>query len=329
MAVYGVLGLLAFLENLLPPLPADLAVALGAFLSQRGVTRPVTVFLVVWPANVAGAAVVYGLSRQWGRRFLRSRAGRRLVSPAALRFIEREYLRFGAVGLWLVRLLPAVRAAAAPFAGLANFGPLQALVPIALASGVWHALIIWVGATVGANWEQIRGLVATINGTLAAVAVVALAVAGALVYTRLRRRARTRAAADLAALSAALATDAQGQADLDPRALTLALLELLYRDSALGEVERGEIERHLADRWGLARATGPAPPPATGVRALLDRLGRERRIAMVERMWEAAFADGSLSRYESLFVERAAALLGVDEAALAEVRLRLVRREAP
>lgn len=253
------------------------------------------------------------------------------MSPAALRFIEREYLRFGAVGLWLVRLLPAVRAAAAPFAGLANLGPLQAIVPIALASALWHALIIWIGATIGANWEQIRGLVATINGTLAAVAVVAIAVAGTYVYTRLRRRARARAAAELAALSTALATDAQGQADLDPRALTLALLELLYRDSALGEVERGEIERHLAERWGLARPAAPAaPPPATtGVRAMLDRLGRERRIAMVERMWEAAFADGSLSRYESLFVERAAALLGVDETALAEVRLRLVRKAPP
>jgi hypothetical protein len=36
--VYAVLGLLAAVENVLPPVPSDAAVALGAFLSHRGVT---------------------------------------------------------------------------------------------------------------------------------------------------------------------------------------------------------------------------------------------------------------------------------------------------
>ena len=39
-AVYAVLALLAAVENVMPPVPSDAAVALGAFLSHRGVTTP-------------------------------------------------------------------------------------------------------------------------------------------------------------------------------------------------------------------------------------------------------------------------------------------------
>ena len=46
VAIYSVLALLAAVENVIPPVPSDAAVALGAFLSNRGVTTPLAVFLV-------------------------------------------------------------------------------------------------------------------------------------------------------------------------------------------------------------------------------------------------------------------------------------------
>jgi membrane protein DedA with SNARE-associated domain len=51
--------LLAAVENVVPPVPSDAAVALGAFLSHRGLTTPAVVFLVTWTANLFGAAAVY------------------------------------------------------------------------------------------------------------------------------------------------------------------------------------------------------------------------------------------------------------------------------
>ena len=44
-AVYAVLALLAAVENVIPPVPSDAAVALGAFLSNRGLTTPLGVFV--------------------------------------------------------------------------------------------------------------------------------------------------------------------------------------------------------------------------------------------------------------------------------------------
>ena len=62
-AIYAVLALLALVENFLPPVPADTAVALGAFLAARGVVDLRMVLLVTVLSTVAGAAAVYVLAR--------------------------------------------------------------------------------------------------------------------------------------------------------------------------------------------------------------------------------------------------------------------------
>ena len=122
-AVYAVLALLAAVENVLPPVPSDAAVALGAFLSNRGLTTPLGVFLVTWVANLAGAAGVYFAARRFGRRLFASPTGRRLLAPRSLAVIEREYLRFGTAGIFISRFLPGIRAVVPPFAGLVGLGP--------------------------------------------------------------------------------------------------------------------------------------------------------------------------------------------------------------
>ena len=91
----------------MPPVPSDAAVALGGFLSHRHVTTPLAVFLVTWAANLLGAAGVYFASRRYGRKLFASPTGRRLLAPRSLAVIERGYLRFGVIGIFISRFLPA------------------------------------------------------------------------------------------------------------------------------------------------------------------------------------------------------------------------------
>jgi membrane protein DedA with SNARE-associated domain len=93
--------LLAAIENVIPPVPSDAAVALGAVLSNHGVTTPIMVFLVTWTSNLAGAAAVYFVARRYGRGLFATATGRRLLAPRSLAIIEREYLRFGVVGIFI------------------------------------------------------------------------------------------------------------------------------------------------------------------------------------------------------------------------------------
>ncbi len=328
--MYLVLGLLAVVENVVPPVPADAAVLLGAFLSHRGVTDPLGVFAVVWVANVSGAMAVYFVARRYGRQLFASPRGRRLVAPDAIAVIEREYLRFGIAGIFLARFLPGIRAVVPPFAGIVNLSVVRAGVPIALASGVWYGGVTILGSVLGAEWERIAAILSSVNRTLG---LLALAVAigwGAHLYLRARRRRRERV---WDAVTRALGDDAASEdpGPIDPREAAMLVLELAYADEALTVEERTLVAEHLRSRWGLEPpASAPAPVPTAKAESrlrsyrerLVGRFGRARRLALVEGMWQAAFGGGTIDAHQELLMRRAGQLLGLNGDELAEARQR-------
>jgi membrane protein DedA with SNARE-associated domain len=170
---YLVLMALSALENVFPPVPADTAVALGAFLAQRGEVSAPLLGAACWAANVASAAAVYALARARGRSFFAAGWRRKLLPPEALEALHEAYARHGAVGIFFTRFLPGLRAAVMPFAGIAGVSPLRALVPAAAASALWYAFLVVAGTALGKSWESVRGVVQKANGALAVVAVVA------------------------------------------------------------------------------------------------------------------------------------------------------------
>jgi membrane protein DedA with SNARE-associated domain/uncharacterized tellurite resistance protein B-like protein len=336
-----VLALLAAVENVLPPVPSDAAVALGAFLSHRGVTRPLAVFLVTWVANLLGAAGVYLAARRYGRRLFTSPTGRRLLAPRSLAIIEREYLRLGTVGIFISRFLPGIRAVVPPFAGLVALDAARTFIPMGLASAIWYGGITVVGAVIGAEWTRITALLTGVNRTLTITTLI-VAVLGMVWYLwRLQQRRRervwhaTRDALDPAAPSFLAGTDiAEGSAR---EAAALVVLELAYADPVLTPEERSLIAEHLQARWGLGKPGTPPPPPpeeerrtrfADYARRLRKRVGRRERLELVERMWTVAFADGVIGEHEARLMHLAAELLAISHADLAEVSRRL-RAQAP
>ncbi len=185
--MYTLIGVLAALENVFPVVPADSTVALGAFLAGRGTLHAGVVFGLTWSANVAGGAAVYWLARRYGRAFFTRPAGRRLLPAPVLAHIEAQYRRHGAYGIFLSRLLPVWRAVVPPFAGLAGLSAPQALVPLALASGVWYGALTLSVAALGTNLDAVVSLLSRLNRVLGVVALGALIFLGVLVARRLKR----------------------------------------------------------------------------------------------------------------------------------------------
>lgn len=157
--VYLVIGAFAALENLFPPVPADVVALFGGFLAGQGVINPVAAFLVVWLSNVAGALLVYWIGRSYGTRFFQTRIGRFLLQPKQMEKLSRFYAQRGTLVILVSRFLPAFRAVVPIFAGTSGLGWARTAIPIALASGAWYGIIVYLGATAGENWEQIRAAV--------------------------------------------------------------------------------------------------------------------------------------------------------------------------
>ena len=185
---YLVLMALSALENVFPPVPADTAVALGAFLARRGELSVVPLAILCWAANLASAAGTYALGRSHGRGFFRDGWGRRLMPPETLAALEEAYGRWGTAGIFLSRFLPGLRAAVPPFAGIAGLSPARALVPAAMASAIWYAFLAFAGYALAQNWEAVKALVADTSRALGIVALVVAVVLVVWFWRRSRRR---------------------------------------------------------------------------------------------------------------------------------------------
>ncbi len=186
--MYAVIGALAAVENVFPLVPADTAVAIGAFLSGGGRISAVSVFAVTWFGNVAGAIVVYALARHVGRRFFKGALGRRLLRPKSLARIEHTYRRFGTWGIFLSRFIPGVRAVVPPFAGVAGLGVFRSVGPIVVASGLWYGVLTYLATTLIREVDQITRLVSGINRSgLVLLGLAAVATVVVLLVRRSRR----------------------------------------------------------------------------------------------------------------------------------------------
>jgi membrane protein DedA with SNARE-associated domain len=187
LAVYLVLMALSAIENVFPPVPADVAVVLGAFLAQHGLTSAPVLGVLCWLSNTASSAAMFFYARSHGRRFFESGWRAKLMPPEAMAALEKAYQRHGVLGIFLSRFLPGIRAAVTPFAGVVGMSPVRALVPAAAASAIWYAVLVGFGTFLGVNWKTARHLLDDANRVLAVISVL---ITAAVVVWVWRRRGR-------------------------------------------------------------------------------------------------------------------------------------------
>jgi membrane protein DedA with SNARE-associated domain len=189
--VIVVLMLLSALENVFPPVPADVAAALGAFWAVRAGISPVLVGVLCFLGNQASAVGVYFWVRERGEAVRQSREFHLLLPPEVQPAMRRYFDRFGGLGIFLSRFLPGLRAGVLPFAALNHVSPSRALVPAALASLLWYAALTAAGSALGLAYDDVKSTVARVTGVLGTVGIV-VGAAVVLLLWRAGRRARAK-----------------------------------------------------------------------------------------------------------------------------------------
>jgi uncharacterized tellurite resistance protein B-like protein len=131
-----------------------------------------------------------------------------------------------------------------------------------------------------------------------------------------------------------------GESDRDELKLAIAalLMEAAEADGSLDARERGVVVRLLQERLGLgpvaagrlAAAAERKAEQSTQIfgmtRIINERLARERRVELVEMLWEVAYADGTLDPLEDSLLRRVGGLIDVSDHERGEARLRVLKR---
>ena len=185
-ALYACLALIAAIENIFPPIPADTVVAFGSFLAARGHGTALGAFLATWIGNVSGAMVMYAAGRHFGADWIEKRMARRGGSEMTAR-LQKMYGKSGLTALFTSRFLPGIRALVPPFAGALRIPPLRAAAMIATASAIWYGTVTVSAYNLGENWEEATAMLAGYQRTLA-IAVAVIALVGLAVWGIRRRQ---------------------------------------------------------------------------------------------------------------------------------------------
>jgi uncharacterized membrane protein YdjX (TVP38/TMEM64 family) len=204
-SLYGAVGYLGVavamaIESAGVPLPSELILPFAGFLvADPGAIEPLTgaawnpllAVLAGTIGNTAGSLLLYWIGARGGRPFLERYGCYLLIRTHELDHADRFFAKHGSATAFWSRMLPVVRTFISFPAGVARM-PLRPFIIYSTAGALlWSALLVGVGAALGANWQQIREALAPVDTflVLAVVAGVLLALAWRLgLVDRLRTR---------------------------------------------------------------------------------------------------------------------------------------------
>ena len=146
-------GLLAWLEYVVPPAPGDSAMLLACFLAGTGLLPMTATVLACFLGSVAGAVTAYALGARLGRSYFFLRSS---WAHAELARLERGLQRFGARLLLVNRFLPGIRGVFLYGAGIGRLPLRPVLIYSSLSNALWVALIAWAGASLGSSWDDVQ-----------------------------------------------------------------------------------------------------------------------------------------------------------------------------
>jgi membrane protein DedA with SNARE-associated domain len=157
---YGGVFLLLFIENIFPPLPSEVVAPFCGFAAARGELGLPGVIVAAVLGSMAGQMPWYYAGRMLGRRrveTLAARHGRWLtVTPREVGRVFDWFNRYGALSVFLGRMVPAVRAVISLPAGIAKM-PLITFLAWSLAgTTLWMGALAFAGYRLGQHYTLVE-----------------------------------------------------------------------------------------------------------------------------------------------------------------------------
>ncbi|REJ37226.1 MAG: alkaline phosphatase [Bacillota bacterium] len=177
---YAGIFLLVTVENVFPPIPSELILTFGGFMTTQTSLSVPGVVASATLGSMCGAALLYGVGRLADASRVRGLAQRwgpvLRLNPADVDRAYRWFHRHGTWAVFLCRMVPVLRSLISVPAGSARMRLAWFLVLTALGSLIWNATLVSLGAFLGSSWEVVGGYLDAYAHVVYALLALALAV---------------------------------------------------------------------------------------------------------------------------------------------------------
>ncbi|WP_323708298.1 DedA family protein [Mammaliicoccus sciuri] len=156
---YFGIALLILLENVFPPIPSEVILTFGGFMTTKSDLTVLGVVVASTIGSVGGAVILYWIGRilnverieriieKWGK-YLR-------LTKEDVRKADAWFDKYGPWTVFFCRFIPLIRSLISVPAGMSGMNQWLFLVLTTIGTLIWNLVLVLVGAKVGDNWHQI------------------------------------------------------------------------------------------------------------------------------------------------------------------------------
>lgn len=189
---FGYIGvfILIAIENIFPPIPSEVILTFGGFLTTYTTMNVWGVIAAATMGSVAGAIILYIIGRilnaQRLARLFDSRLGKLLhLKKEDVRKAERWFLKHGNKAVFFCRFVPIVRSLISIPAGVAKMQMFPFLSLTVIGTFIWNVVLVFLGRIAGNTWETIAGYV-DVYAMVALVVFVLIAIVAGVIFIKKR-----------------------------------------------------------------------------------------------------------------------------------------------
>lgn len=163
MGQYGYLSvfLLIMIENIFPPIPSEIILTFGGFMTTYLEMTIFGVIVVATLGSVAGAIILYGVGKLFHIERLEKVIGRfghiLRVKVEDIHKADSWFNRYGYLTVFFCRMVPLIRSLISIPAGMSDMKFGFFLLYTTAGTLIWNTILVCTGALLGENWENILG----------------------------------------------------------------------------------------------------------------------------------------------------------------------------
>lgn len=161
MDQFGYFGvfLLIMIENVFPPIPSEVILTFGGFMTTYSDMTRMGVIIAATVGSIIGAMILYsiGLFLDVARleKIVDRWGGVLRLTRKDVRKADAWFDKYGPWTVLLCRLVPLIRSLISIPAGMSNMNFPLFILLTTIGSLIWNTALVMIGAAVGDNWQSI------------------------------------------------------------------------------------------------------------------------------------------------------------------------------
>lgn len=184
---YVILFFSAFTENVIPPIPGDTVVVVGAYLVSIKKLGFWGVYISTCLGSACGFMVMYYVGAKFGRSFFYTKSRSKIFKEKHIRRVEKWFAKWGYWVIFANRFLSGTRSVVSVFAGLVHLNALLVLTLGLISTMIWNGLLISIGLFLGDSWNDLMDYISRYNTYILILLVIVI-----LIFVVIRRMKKSK-----------------------------------------------------------------------------------------------------------------------------------------